>query len=96
MWEAVRPSYEVPTLQLCFLHQTRYYGTKVGPLCSKRAENRPHGKDTDCWPCHVSGVPLRDIVNAWEGCNIAKTGIYITVYYMCNQWLCMAESRIEG
>lgn len=46
MWEAA-PDCEVPTLQLCFLHQTRYSGTKVGPLCSKRAEKRPHGKDTD-------------------------------------------------
>jgi hypothetical protein len=44
MWEAA-PDCKVPTLQLCFSHQTRCSGTKVGPFCSKRAENRPHGRD---------------------------------------------------
>jgi hypothetical protein len=41
------PDCEDPTLQLCFLHQTRDSGTRVGPFCPKRAENRPRGKDTD-------------------------------------------------
>jgi len=66
MWEAATDC-KVPTLQLCFLHETRYSGTKAGPFCSKRAENRPHGKDTDCWPCRTMDLQWRNIAEGCEG-----------------------------
>lgn len=55
MWEAA-PDCWVPAPQLCFLHETRYSGTRVGPFCSKRAENRRHGKDTENGPYRVRSL----------------------------------------
>lgn len=43
MWAAA-PECWVPVLQLCVLHETRYSGTRGGPSCSKRAENRATAK----------------------------------------------------